>query len=373
MYKANANGVTHKDLIIGRQKHKAVYAGSKLIWEKEDKDINIIEDFVFSQLYAYMQPFPEVEVKGEGYVTMVKSDGTDFKVEFNDYLNFTPISDFPFWNWGGYHKITIHGIIKDLRLSDVYIIESSFPKSMYRVKEMYMSLYRYSSTLDIEYNVFENLPNVEKFEDTFSSSRIQHAGAFFRYTPKAKIFKRVFAGCTELISINSNMFAENLRAAQFIGTFSGCKKMTIVPYRLFAENTMAYDFLLAFSSSGIKKIEGCIFPNNPQRGLDLSHCFDNCQQLEEISQNIFGLLSSMAHDFRHMFSGCTKLETIQKEVFAPLNTQAKHKFDGMFNKCTNLKGIAPQIWEMFPNSTGEKCFEGCTGLTNYKYIPSSWK
>lgn len=35
-YKAIANGVTHKDLIIGGQKHKAVYAGDKLIWKKEE-------------------------------------------------------------------------------------------------------------------------------------------------------------------------------------------------------------------------------------------------------------------------------------------------------------------------------------------------
>lgn len=46
-YKAVANGVTHKDLIIGGQKHKAVYAGSKLIWEKGEDDSKYLGVFKF--------------------------------------------------------------------------------------------------------------------------------------------------------------------------------------------------------------------------------------------------------------------------------------------------------------------------------------
>lgn len=34
IYKANLNNVTHGELIINNKKHKAVYAGEKLVWEK---------------------------------------------------------------------------------------------------------------------------------------------------------------------------------------------------------------------------------------------------------------------------------------------------------------------------------------------------
>jgi hypothetical protein len=81
--------------------------------------------------------------------------------------------------------------------------------------------------------------------------------------------------------------------------------------------------------------------------------------------------------FSQMFSE-SALETIPEELFDNIelssNTLLRGHFGNTFANCSNLTGMAPQIWEMFPFDGEEnQCFRNCFGLSNYDEIPDNWK
>ena len=73
-----------------------------------------------------------------------------------------------------------------------------------------------------------------------------------------------------------------------------------------------------------------------------------------------------------MFRGCSNLTKINSTLFTSYNSSIK-SFSSTFDGCTKLTGTAPSIWITNPSATGTYCFTGCTKLSNYSDIPSTWK
>lgn len=77
---------------------------------------------------------------------------------------------------------------------------------------------------------------------------------------------------------------------------------------------------------------------------------------------------------------CESLTSIPADLFA--NCPKVESFERTFEGCTNLTGIAPELWKRVPNGEeheyrgtprGKNCFYGCDKLSNYEEIPEYWK
>ncbi len=126
------------------------------------------------------------------------------------------------------------------------------------------------------------------------------------------------------------------------GFLKSCRNIATVPENLFdiVPNLKSIDEF--FEWSGISEIPGGLL-----RKLDqLESCY-------------------------YAFCGCKNLTSIPAGLFDhnPNITDLR----GCFYECTNLTGEAPELWNMFPGASHEKCFGNCRKLSNYDDIPGDWK
>lgn len=114
---------------------------------------------------------------------------------------------------------------------------------------------------------------------------------------------------------------------------------------------------------------------------DLSSCFESCDSLASISDDLFLNVPNLT-SVRGCFSSCAYLESIPSGLF--VNNKKIEDFTECFNWCSGCSGVTPsgdgyELWERagvpgYPQSiTGTRCFFVCRALNNYSLIPSDWK
>lgn len=167
---------------------------------------------------------------------------------------------------------------------------------------------------------------------------------------------RAFTGCTNLSSIpddTHNAFSEVTNCEEM---FSGCTNLSSIPENLFknAKKINSFKSLFYFCSG----LTGAI----PEK------LFINCTEVTR---------------FNSVFNGCTGLTSIGNNLFD--NNKKITVITTTFYGCVNLTGNTPtgldgiELWDRagqpgYPTSVqGNRCFEGCTKLTNYAAIPRAWK
>ena len=223
-------------------------------------------------------------------------------------------------------------------------------------------------------------------------------------------FSNCFNGCSGLTSIPDNLFANNTAVTSFWNCFRGCTSLTSIPDNLFASNTKVTTFSNCFKDcTGLTSIPESLFANNTAVTI-FSYCFDNCSGLTSIPANLFASNTAVT-SFRYCFYQCSGLTSIPDNLFT--NNTAVTNFSYCFSNCSGLTSIPENLFatntavtnftscfssckgltrnvpvdsdgEPIYNRSGEGkegyaividysyCFAGCTGLTDYSSIPSSW-
>lgn len=242
-------------------------------------------------------------------------------------------------------------------------------------------------------DLFAGMVKVNKFDQTFSgcTSLESIPEDLFAKNTAANNFSKMFYECVSLKAIPVGLFANNKNARDFNNMFYKCTSLTSVPEGLFTSCTAAQNFSYLFSGcTGIKTIPAGLF-SSCKSAYDFSQTFAGCSSLQEIPEGLFDSVPSNNTNvkFPYCFAYCTSLKTIPAALFD--KALKASKFDYAFAGCTGLTGESPysmyngnkihlyerkQYYNLggFNNRiTGTKCFNGCTGLSDYENITTGWK
>ena len=213
-------------------------------------------------------------------------------------------------------------------------------------------------------NLFKRFTKVSSLESFFQRC----------YQLEGEIPPELFWPCTELVSV-ANMF-------------SWCSKIGKKDYQLednsycLDENTFFYNPNLKNTTSMFNFLScpyGNVFKGSVPENLFLrnaklentSGMFSASNVNGELPDKLFSRNPNIT-TVSSMFRGCSNLTKINSTLFTSYNSSIK-SFSYTFDGCTKLTGTAPSIWITNPSATGTYCFTGCTKLSNYSDIPSTWK
>lgn len=276
-----------------------------------------------------------------------------------------------------------------------------------------------TSLTDISGNVFSKCGSVTTLMRTFYGCTALETlpSGLFAGMVKVTKFDQTFSGCTSLESIPEDLFSKNTVVNSFTKMFYECASIKSIPAGLFANNKSAKDFSYMFyktsltsvpeglftsctaaqnfsylfsGCTGIKTIPADLFINC-KSAYDFSQTFAGCSSLQEIPEGLFDSVPSANKNvkFSYCFASCTSLKSIPSALFD--KALMASKFDYAFAGCTGLTGESPytmyngnkihlyerkQYYSLggFNNRiTGTKCFNGCTGLSDYEDITTGWK
>lgn len=287
------------------------------------------------------------------------------------------------------------------------------------------AFYGCTSLTAVPENIFANLTGITTgFNNTFQNcTALQSipAGLFARNT-KVTGFSNTFNGCTALKEIPESLFANCTATGlkTLSSTFNGCKGLTSLPENLFANNTYITTFSMTFQDcTGLTTLPAGLFAKNTAVTSVMS-CFKGCSSLTTLPAELFARNVKITN-FSNTFAGCTALEALPEGLFAA-NTAATN-FQATFNGCASLKTVPVSLFDNNRKATsflqtfygcaltGESpytvisdgtkvhlyqridfsttataaadrfskptsstsCFGGCTGLSDYESIPSTWK
>ena len=171
-------------------------------------------------------------------------------------------------------------------------------------------------------------------------------------------FSDVFLGCTKLTSVPANLFANHPNATSFSGAFFGCMSLKSIPAGLFANNRKVTDFYSTFfGCTSLAAIPENLFANNPEV-TSFNFTFYGCKALTSIPANLFDNNRKVT-DFAYTFYGCKALTG--ESPYTMIDGQKVHLYE---------RANYPEQFTAPENS--DRCFYGCTGLTDYSQIPTDW-
>jgi len=207
----------------------------------------------------------------------------------------------------------------------------------------------------------------------------------FKAAVKVTTFINLFEGCSNLTEVPAGLFAANTNVTNFSTLFKNCTKLTSVPAALFAANVKATNFGSAFyGCTSLTALPADLFANNT-KVTGFASTFYGCTGLTEIPETLFSATVAVT-SFNSVFYGCTGLKSLPAGLFD--NNKKVTNFGKAFMGCKALTGESPysivndakvHLYERttalgFSNvSTKTDCFDGCTGLSDYGDMPTTWK
>ena len=263
-------------------------------------------------------------------------------------------------------------------------------------------------------SLFENCPKLHTIEgsifpDTSGVSSIAYAfcncpelrnipeDLFAPFGTVKLKFTATFAACSSLEEIPAGLFASNTKAKQFSETFADCTSLKTIPEGLLATCADVTTVKGMFHGcTSLEEIPADLFASSPAI-TSFETTFAECSSLKSIPAELFSAIGTKTSSitFAECFALCTSLETIPAGLFDTV--RRINYIDGCFDGCTSLTGESPytiitsedgtqtkvHLYERtrgddFPiaptsSSAHEACFGGCSGLTDYQDMPSSWK
>ena len=210
------------------------------------------------------------------------------------------------------------------------------------------------------------------------------AGLFDNCT-KVKTFACAFENCRKLVSLPPALFAGCVSVTSFSSVFRYCSALTELPDRMFAGCVSATGFYEAFSHcENLKYIPGNIFKEC--RHVQAYHyMFWYCTALETIPEGLFDDSPNVT-DFKYTFSGCSSLKSVPVSLFD--KQRGTTEFSCVFASCkltgespyTIVNGVKVHLYERsdYPDYfvaplSYSNAFHGCTLMSDYSSIPTSWK
>lgn len=114
--------------------------------------------------------------------------------------------------------------------------------------------------------------------------------------------------------------------------------------------------------------------------------FQGCEALESVPEGLFDAFEQVT-TYAYTFQNCTALKSIPVSLFDASKGITAVNF--LFAGCSGLTGESPYTLvegvkiHLYERTTTNgftkaitsrtKCFNGCTGLTDYEAIPTAWK
>lgn len=202
---------------------------------------------------------------------------------------------------------------------------------------------------------------------------------------KVTTFASAFENCRKLVSLPPALFAGCVSVTSFSSVFRYCSALTELPDRMFAGCVSATGFYEAFSHcENLKYIPGNIFKEC--RYVQAYHyMFWYCTALETIPEGLFDDSPNVT-DFKYTFSGCSSLKSVPVSLFD--NQRGATEFTSVFASCkltgespyTIVNAVKVHLYERsdYPDHfvaplSYSSAFRGCTLMSDYSSIPTSWK
>lgn len=257
------------------------------------------------------------------------------------------------------------------------------------------TFYNCTSLKRIEGPIFPQSTTVTSLAYTFcgcTALETLPAGMFDSLAGSKTKFTGTFVDCTALKSLPENLFANNTTATQFTSTFAGCTALKAVPETLLGANEKATTVKGLFDGcTALETIPANIFASTPAI-TSFERTFADCTALTAIPESLFSAIGTKTTSvtFSECFTGCSAITAIPASLFDTV--RRINYIDRCFENCTALTGESPytvigeqrvHLYErtrgddflIIPSSSSahEDCFAGCTGLTDYSSMPSSWR
>lgn len=252
----------------------------------------------------------------------------------------------------------------------------------------------------IESGIFPESSSVSTLAYTFEGCTALESlpeGLFDPLAASKTKFTATFKGCTSLKTLPEGLFAQNSLATQFSDTFSGCSSLESLPADLLGSKEKATSVKGMFKDcSSLKTIPAELFALAPAI-TSFESTFSGCGSLTELPAELFAAIGTKSSSitFAECFRGCSSLVSLPAALFDTV--RRINYIDSCFNGCSSLTGESPYTivvgdygveqkihlyertrgTEFFtvPSNTSahEDCFAGCSGLSDYAAMPSSWK
>ena len=256
------------------------------------------------------------------------------------------------------------------------------------VTEFFRTFDYCSNLTTIPEGLFQYNTAVTGFSSTFydCSNLTTIPEGLFQYNTAVTSFSYTFRRCSKLTTIPEGLFQYNTAVTYFYSTFSDCSNLITIPEGLFQYNTAVTDFTYTFSYCyNLTTIPEGLFQYNTAV-KSFSDTFKDCTSLTTIPEGLFQYNTAVIN-FSKAFSGCDSL-VLNSNIFCneatdihtrfldALSEGSTVSFNNTFRCSSNnsITGTAPRLWKYTylrtPNSDG--CFNNCTGLSNWNYIPTNW-
>jgi hypothetical protein len=236
-----------------------------------------------------------------------------------------------------------------------------------------------SSLLSVPVNLFAN--NLLLHDASFvfrQCSNLKNAATFY-YNTECESFSGVYFLCSSLTTVPDYCF-NNSKAYKFDGAFSWCSSLKSLPEHLLSGATQAQSFFYFCEGSGLETLSPNLF-KDCILAEDFRRAFSSCK-LESIPSGLFRY-NTLANSFYETFHTNKNLMAIPSGLFE-YNVNAI-EFTHAFYGCIALQGYTPkgsdnlELWERagqpgYPAAiTGGGCFHDCSQLLNFAAIPENWK
>ena len=170
-----------------------------------------------------------------------------------------------------------------------------------------------------------------------------------------------YSGIKSLI-VGSGPLCKKQKSAMYL--FDNCINLNTVPPDLFKYCSIK-NFYSCFRYSGIKSVPKNLF-NSAQPHSSFASVFINCENLESCYLEFGGPNSKTFNDFTSMFNGCTNLKHISPDLFK--NVSSESRFSNCFRSCTQLN-IPETLLQYVPDSNVNFMFQDVLTQSNIKSIP----
>jgi len=241
---------------------------------------------------------------------------------------------------------------------------------------------------NIKAGLFNSTGKVTDFSYVFKgcSSLVEIPAGLFKESGKALTFESAFEECIALSSVSDSVFVDAAQAGTFKNCFKGCESILSISESAFKNCSEVTDFSSAFEScSKLLSVPEELFADC-QKVTTFERTFADCRKIEELPDSLFASCPQV-ESFNSTFSSCRRLTTVPKNIFDE-NVRVSD-FGCTFENCVNLEGESPykkvnaakvHIYErvnypdyfVTPTVFG-KCFYGANLLSDYRYMPESWK
>lgn len=266
-------------------------------------------------------------------------------------------------------------------------------------------------------HLFDPLVECSRFDYAFQGCSVlkRIPNALFANFTKCSTYGSAFADCSALETIPADLFAHasnGTGSVSFLKTFNNCVALTDIPAELFA-TADATTFEKTFQNcTALKNVPSGLFADK-NRVTTFANVFDGCTQLAAVPADLFSGCTGVK-TATYMFQGCKALESVPEGLFDAFEQVTTYAYT--FQNCTALKSIPVSLFDaskgitavnfLFAGCSGltgespytlvegvkihlyertttngftkaitsrTKCFNGCTGLTDYEAIPTAWK